>query len=232
MVDAHKLLRFVEDVAEVTDQSMRVETGRDVRRARRQGNAVVNAVDIGLRRRRNISRVARESGGVGSAGSRTGVIAHGHRAGSTRILSARVCQIGIGKVASPFRGRRHIRRQALVLHHPPELLRVEEERLVPAVVEMRYHHRSAHGKAEVVVAERGCRGNGRGQFVEVVVRVEHVVAEELVRSAVEVVGARFGHHVDLPAGAPAILRLVGAAQGHELRDGIHAGMRQSRHVCP
>ena len=232
MVHAHNLLRFVVDVAEVADQSMRVETGRDIRRAGRQGYDVVDAVDIGLRRRRNKARGAREGGGVGSAGPCVGGLAHGHRTRRARISSTRVCKVRVGKDAIPFIRRRHIRRQALVLHHPPALLRVEEERLVPAVVVMRYHHRSAHGKAEVVVTQRGSRGNGRGQFVEVVVRVEHVVAEVLVRSAVEGVGARFGHHIDLPAGAPAILCLVGAAQGHKLRDGVHAGIRQRRHVCP
>ena len=54
--------------------------------------------------------------------------------------------------------------------------------------------------------------------VEVVARVERVVAVELVDGAVDVVGAGLGQHVDLAAGVAAELGAVGVRLDAELAD--------------
>jgi len=93
---------------------------------------------------------------------------------------------------------------------------------------MRNQHRSAHRKAEIVVAQLGpcytCL------IIEVIVRIKDVVAEELVRSAMKRIRSRSRHHVQLTATIPAILGVVGSTQRDELRDRIHARIRKKRQI--
>ena len=79
MVDARKLLRVVEDVANVIDQSMCVQSSRDVSRAGRQRDVVEDVRDVRLRRRRNNPSGACETCGIGRACSRVGTRTNSHR---------------------------------------------------------------------------------------------------------------------------------------------------------
>ena len=81
--------------------------------------------------------------------------------------------------------------------------------------------RAAERRAELVAREVGLAGD-----VEVVARVERVVAMELEGAAAERVGAGLGQDVDLPAVVAAELRAVGVRFDAELAD-----RRPSRAWC-
>ena len=80
--------------------------------------------------------------------------------------------------------------------------------------------RSAERAAELVAVEVGLVVG-----VEEVARVERVVAVELVDAAVELVGARLGQDVDLPARVAAELGAVGVRLDPELANRLHAERR-------
>src|SRR3954470_1409322 len=67
-------------------------------------------------------------------------------------------------------------------------------------------------------------------LIEVAVRVQSIVAEELIRGTVEVARAGAGDHVDLSAGTPAIFRPISAALYLEFLDGIYTGRVQQAEV--
>jgi hypothetical protein len=125
----------------------------------------------------------------------------------------------------------------------PLFITGEEEGTVAAVVELGQVNGSAHGTAELVVAQHlldaararvGLGGEG-------VTRIEGVVAQELVSGSVNLVAAHLGHHVDDTAGSLAELSLEGAGFHAELlhrighrhhrdlvvyRRGIHAAVQE------
>ena len=133
-----------------------------------------------------------------------------------------------GKVARALRLGGHVERHGRVRDDAPELLRKEEEGLAPAVVDLWDQDRSADRVAEVVVTQR--RPGDAVQVVEVVVGVQVVVAEELVRRTMQRICARARNHVDLAGRGASVLRRVGIALGLELRDRIHAGKREQRQI--
>src|SRR6185437_14921262 len=99
-----------------------------------------------------------------------------------RVIGCR-CEIRVGEVAHPLRGRRHQCTRNGIVHYPPELLRIEEKSLVPAVVEVGQDHRTACREAKIVVAQHWPWRKWRSYFVEVVICVEDVVAKELIGAA-------------------------------------------------
>ena len=84
--------------------------------------------------------------------------------------------------------------------------------------------RRPQGGAELVAGQ----GRLRGGLVEVVARVQRVVAEELVAGAVEGVRARARDRVDDASRRAAVLRRVVARQHRELLDGVDAQVHAAR----
>ncbi len=83
--------------------------------------------------------------------------------------------------------------------------------------------RAAERQTELVPHEVGLAGG-----IEVVGRVERVVAVEFEGAAARRVRARFGEHVDLAAVVPAELRAVRVRFDAELADGLHPERRPRR----
>src|SRR5262252_6737268 len=88
----------------------------------------------------------------------------------------------------------------------------EEERLVLPVIESGNPHWPAESPAELIALDLVPAGRCP------VTRVEYAVAHEFERSAVELVGARFGDDVDDSSGILPVLRAVVA--------GLHAELEQ------
>src|SRR3984957_14599579 len=93
----------------------------------------------------------------------------------------------------------------------------EEKCLVLAVIDLGNPDRTADGEAEIVLLIN--RVGDMGGVVEEVIRVEIVIAHELVRRAVELGGAGFGLEVP-DAGPVSILCFVAAGIDGELIDGL------------
>src|ERR1700722_14370492 len=96
---------------------------------------------------------------------------------------------------------------------------------------MRDEPRTAEGPSKIVLAEGCARSDRRLLLVSPVVRIQDIVSEKLIDSAVELRGARAGDDIDHAARAAPVLGAVVAAQNLELLDGIDAGIIQQREVA-
>jgi hypothetical protein len=96
---------------------------------------------------------------------------------------------------------------------------------------VRDENRTADRPAEIVIAEWRTIRDRVLLFVAPVIRVEHIVAEKLVQSAVKLGGSRAGDDVDLATGTASIFGVVVAAQHFELVDCVDAGIVQQREIA-
>src|SRR5262249_443328 len=100
----------------------------------------------------------------------------------------------------------------------------EEEGLVPALI-FRKHDRTAGGKAELVLVERRSDDLSRLVLkcriqVEEVPRLNRIVAIDLVRGTLKLIGSRLRDQVDLPACALSKLGRIVAGLDLELLQNI------------
>src|SRR6185437_14382631 len=99
-----------------------------------------------------------------------------------------------------------------------------EEGLIAPVVEFRNIDRTADFETKLVLAKRGFRGAG---LLEVIARVQHVVAKELEERAVQIVGAGFGNQVQMRAEIRPVLRRIRPGLNFEFLNGIDGRMERS-----
>ena len=115
---------------------------------------------------------------------------------------------------------------------PPFLGPEEEGLLLVVVVHVRDVYRSTDGVAEIVLLIwRNDAGAAGANAVEVVLRVEEVVAHKLISVAVECARAALGFDFDGTGSVATILRAVVRSQHFELCDGIDAGIDVQRTVA-
>ena len=162
VIDAHILFPVVEDIAPHPGQSV-------IRRVGERRKFCIDIVDISLRRRIDVGDLRGLAGAV--------AVLIKSDAGS--------CRQG----ALQHRGRRQFAAgEGVVVDDSSPLLRVKEECLVAIlIVDAGNEQRAAQGEAEVVPAQFGAVDSVT--IVEEVIGVEHVIAEEVVRAAVELAGA-------------------------------------------
>lgn len=105
----------------------------------------------------------------------------------------------------------------------------EESFLAIGIVDAGNKDGTAEGAAKIVVVVGGLVD--AVSIIQEGVGVENLIAKEFVDAAVEGAGSRAGNHVDLTAGAAAILGVILAANHAKFFDGIDAGILQQSEVC-
>ena len=220
---------FAVSIVNVVDHLVRIQMGSKIRVARRQGYLAIQILDVGHRRGRE-DTTAHQRRSVRCTSARRGRLANPHRTGRTCIRRTvrRSGQVAVTEIAIPLRSRRDEGRRSRIANHSPEFPGVKEERLAPAVIEMRNDHRTAKRKAEVVIAKPRNRRHARRQLVEVVIRVKDVVAEKLIQGSVQGVGSALQDGVDHRAAAVAVLRVIRVRLDRHFLNGV--GRRDKAHV--
>ena len=174
-------------------------------------------------------------GGVGDARGRQDVA--GERRAVQRVYqlhrgrnAQQLAEVAIAEFVGRQKGRRSGARQAAAAAFIVE----HEEGLVLAVVQLRQHHRTVHHEPELVLANAlltQARRRGVEVVLEIIFRVELVVAQEFKQRTVQVVGARTHHHDQLCAGVKAVLGRIGAREHFHFFNRLR-GRREGNRVDP
>src|SRR5581483_5693853 len=143
--------------------------------------------------------------------------------GIVNTLHLSVCGHGLGEISLALEHRWHRvllkqrRAQALAL------IIEEEECAVPSVVQFWDENRPTRAGSELISLKAAQR---RARPVrEEVVRIQFAVAQEFEETAVQRVGARFGHQRHQSASAAAIFRRVGVGLDPKFLDALNRGNR-------
>src|SRR6185369_7222626 len=119
----------------------------------------------------------------------------------------------------------HLRRPQ---HLAKTLVLSEIKSTAAAVVDLWKHHRAAVSKPEFIADKRRNASFVRHTFViKIVARIEGGITREFEETAVDLVGAGFGHNVSEARGALTDLGLHHARTGLYFLDGIHVEIGKS-----